>query len=267
MVVNHFSPRTIHSYLTALKRLFEFLNLPLESVTDDQLVHFVCHLKEEKGLSAASMRIAVSSIKYFFRYILGRAALVEKIPYPKKEKHSKVILSGKEVKTLLDTTHNLKHRLIFKVLYSAGLRRGELIALRADDFDWKNMQLLVRQGKGKKDRHTILAHSLRADYMAYVKEYSPTGYFFYGRNKSLPASENLLRWALGQALKRSGITKNIHLHTLRHCFASHLLSLNTNIVTIQKLLGHEDIRNTMEYFHLNHHTNTAPRSPMDIIYR
>jgi integrase len=213
------------------------------------------------------MRIAVGAIKYFFCNIIDRPALVGKIPYPKKEKHIKVILSGKEVKTLLDLTLNLKHRLIFKIIYSAGLRRGELIALRTDDFDWKNMQLTVRQGKGNKDRHTVLAQSLRVDYLAYMKQYAPTKFFFYGRDISLPASENLLRWVMEQAIKRAGITKNAHLHTLRHSFASHLLSINTDIVTVQKLMGHEDIRTTMEYMHLGHRPNNAPRSPMDVIYK
>jgi len=267
MVVNNFSNRTIVSYVAAIKRLFEYQGQSLSVLADDQLVSFVCHLKEAKGLSAASMRIAVGAIKYFYRNILGRQALVEKIPYPKKEEHIKVIFSGKEVKALLDQTLNLKHRLIFKILYSAGLRRSEIISLRPDDFDWKNMQLTIRQGKGRKDRYTVLAHSLRSDYLAYIEQYSPSNYFFYGRSKTVPASENLLRWALGQAVKRAGISKQVHLHTFRHSFASHLLSINTDIVTVQKLLGHDDIRTTMAYLHLSHRPNAAPRSPMDVIYK
>ncbi len=121
MVVNHFSPRTIRSYSAAVKRLYAFHDTPLASLSDDKLVSFICSLKEDNELSAASMRIAVGAIKYFYRHILDRAALVEKIPYPKKEKHIKVILAGKEVKQLLDLTQNLKHRLILKVLYSTGL--------------------------------------------------------------------------------------------------------------------------------------------------
>jgi integrase/recombinase XerD len=267
MVVNHFSPRTICSYSAAIKRLHAYYSFPLASLSEDNLVGFICSLKEDNELSAASMRIAVGAIKYFYRHILDRAALVEKIPYPKKEKHIKVILAGKEVRRLLDLTKNLKHRLILKVLYSTGLRRSEIIALRPDDFDWKNMQLIVRQGKGKKDRYTVLAHSLRADYLDYLKKYTPTGHFFYGRNKSAPASENLLRWVMLQAVERAQITKKVHLHTLRHSFASHLLSINTDIVTVQKLLGHDDIRTTMDYLHLNHRPNAEPRSPMDIIYK
>lgn len=267
MVVNHFSISTIKGYLAAIKRLYEYFNLPFSDLVDDQLVSFICSLKEEKGLSSASMRIAVGAIKYFYRHVLDRSALVGKIPYPKKELHIKVILSGSEVKRLLDLTLNLKHRLILKVLYSAGLRRSEILSLRMEDFDWKNMQLTVRQGKGKKDRQTVLAKTLKADYLAYVKQYSPVGYFFFGRNKLAPASENMLRWLMDKAVERAGITKNVHLHTLRHSFASHLLSLNTDIVTVQKLLGHDDIRTTMAYLHLSHRPNTAPRSPMDVIYK
>lgn len=267
MVVNHFSISTIKGYLAAIKRLYGYFNLSLNDLVDDQLVSFICSLKEEKGLSSASMRIAVGAIKYFYRHVLDRSALVSKIPYPKKEHHIKVILSGREVKRLLDLTLNLKHRLILKVLYSAGLRRSEILSLRMEDFDWKNMQLTVRQGKGKKDRQTVLAKTLKADYLSYVKQYSPAGNFFFGRDKSAPASENMLRWLMGQAVARAGITKNVHLHTLRHSFASHLLSLNTDIVTVQKLLGHDDIRTTMAYLHLSHLPNAAPRSPLDVIYK
>jgi site-specific recombinase XerD len=267
MVVNHFSQRTIISYSTALKRLYQYYNLPLESLCDDKLVGFVCSLKEEHGLSAASMRIAVGAIKYFYRFILHQETLIAKIPYPKKELHIKVILSGAEVKRLLDLTVNLKHRLILKIFYSAGLRRSEVLALRPHDFDWKNMQLTVHQGKGKKDRQTVLARSLHADYQAYIKQFTPGQHFFFGRDKSVPASENMLRWIMDQAVKRAGITKSVHLHTLRHSFASHLLSMNTDIVTVQKLLGHDDIRTTMAYLHLNHRPNATPRSPMDMIYK
>jgi site-specific recombinase XerD len=267
MVVNHFSGRTILSYSAAIKRLYAYYNQPLGSLQDDKLVGFVCSLKEVNGLSAASMRIAVGAIKYFYRYVLHQESLIGKIPYPKKEQHIKVILTGREIRQLLDLTLNLKHRLILKILYSAGLRRSEILSLRKEDFDWKNMQLTIRQGKGKKDRQTVLAKSLKADYQAYEQQYAPVGHFFFGRDKSAPASENLLRWVMGQAVKRAGITKDVHLHTLRHSFASHLLSINTDIVTVQKLLGHDDIRTTMAYLHLSHRPNAAPRSPMDIIYK
>ena len=267
MVVNHFSVSTIKSYMAAIKRLHAFYELPPEQLREDQLVAFVCHIKEGLNLSPESMRIAVSAIKYFYRHILGMSALSEKIPYPKTEKHIRTILSGAETKALFDKTINLKHRLLLKLTYSSGLRRSEVISIQLTDFDWVNMQLFVRQGKGRQDRYTILAHSLKPDFNQYLQEYSPQQFLFYGRNKNLSLSENSTRWITQRAIERAKITKpGVCLHSLRHSFASHLLAIHVDVVTVQKLMGHGHISTTMQYFHLGNRPNAEPRSPMDTIY-
>jgi integrase/recombinase XerD len=258
---------TIKGYMAAIKRLYGFHNLPLEKLTEDQLVAFVCHLKEGLNLSAATMRIAVSAIKYFYYHILDRQSLSEKIPYPKKEKHIRTILTGAEIKMLFEKTTNLKHRLLLKLAYSGGLRRSELLTVRPEDFDWKNMQLIIRQGKGKKDRYTVLAKSLKADFDKYIKMHAPPNTLFYGRKKNQTLSENSTRWIIDQALIRTANTKSgVCLHSLRHSFATHLLAIHTDVVTVQYLMGHDDIRTTMEYFHLGNRPDYKPQSPMDIIY-
>jgi len=268
MVVNHFTVSTIKAYMSAIKRLKLFHEPdPLETLTEDQLVAFICHLREGLSLSSASMRIAVGAIRYFYRFILCRPALVEIIPYPKKEKHVRAILAGTETLRLFELTVNLKHRFLLKLVYSAGLRRSELITLRPEDFDWGNRQLLVKQGKGRKDRYTVLATSLRPDFDKYMQQYSPDGFLFYGRDRNLPLNENATRWIINQAVARAGITKpGICLHSLRHSFASHLLAMHTDVVTVQKLMGHDDIRTTMGYFHLGNRPNPGPKSPLDILY-
>lgn len=267
MVVNHFSVSTIKGYMAAIKRLQAFHGLPPQQLTEDHLVAFVCDIKEGRGLSPESMRIAVSAIKYFYRHILGKHALSQEIPYPKKETYIRTILSGNETRMLFEKTDNLKHRLMLKLTYSSGLRRSEVIMVRLADFDWMNMQLLVRQGKGRKDRYTILAHSLKPDFDQYVKEHSPGEFLFYGRDKTQGLSENSTRWIMRKAVERAAITKpGVCLHSLRHSFATHLLSIHTDIVTIQKLMGHSDIKTTMLYFHLGNRPNKGPVNPLDIIY-
>lgn len=252
--------------MAAIKRLYKFYDLLPEQLTEIQLVSFVCYLKEDLNRSAATMRISVSAIKYFYKHILDRQTLSEKIPYPKKEKIKRTILSGAEIKLLFDRTGNLKHRLFLKLTYSSGLRRSEILALQTNSFDWKNMQVLVR-GKGKKDRYTILAKSIKADYDAYIKQEKPENALFSGRTKNRPLSENSTRWIINQAVKRAGIKKQgVCLHSLRHSFATHLLALNTDVYTVQRLMGHDDIRTTMEYFHLGNMPNPKPKSPMDTIY-
>jgi integrase/recombinase XerD len=207
MVAHNFAVSTIKSYTLAIKRLHAFHGLPLEKLADDQLLAFVCHIHEGLGLSDDSMRVAVSAIKYFYRHILGMGALAAKVPYPKKAKHIRVILSGTETHALFEKTENVKHRLLLKLAYSAGLRRSEVISVRLADFDWQNMQLLVRQGKGRKDRYTILAHSLRPDFDRYIKRHSPKEFLFYGRDKKQALSENSTRWIMDQAIERAHITK------------------------------------------------------------
>jgi len=267
MVVNHFSVSTIKGYMAAIRRLHAFHGLPPEQLTEDQLVAFVCHIKEGLKLSSVSMRIAVSAIKYFYLHILGMTAIAGKVPYPKQEKKIRIILPGAETRTLFEKTTNIKHRLLLKLTYSAGLRRSEVISIQLADFDWKNMQLLVRQGKGKKDRFSVLAHSLKPDFDQYVTKYSPQRFLFPGRNKNQHLSENSTRWIMDQAIERAGITKpGVCLHSLRHSFASHLLAIHTDVVTVQKLMGHDDIRTTMQYFHLGNRPNSEPKSPMDTIY-
>ena len=267
MVAHFLAENTIKGYMLAIKRLHAFHGLPLEQLRDDQLIAFVCHIREGLGLSVESMRIAVSAIKYFYRHIMNMDALACKIPYPKKEKLIRVILSGAETRTLFNRTENLKHRLLLKLTYSAGLRRSEVISVQLADFDWLNMQLLVHQGKGRKDRYTILARSLKPDFDRYIEKFSPGECLFYGRKKDQQLSENSTRWIMDQAIERAQITKaGVCLHSLRHSFASHLLAIHTDVVTVQKLMGHDDIRTTMQYFHLGNRPNSDPRSPMDTIY-
>ena len=127
------------------------------------------------------------------------------------------------------------------------------------------MQVTIRRGKGNKDRHTVLARALRVDYLLYTKQYEPGQFLFFGRNKNTPITPSLLRWAMDKAIERAGITKNVHLHSLRHSFASHLLSVNTDIVTLQKLLGHDDIRTTMAYLHLNHRPHNELKVTLSLI--
>jgi site-specific recombinase XerD len=267
MVIQNFTISTIRGYTAAIIRLQNHYSTLPEKISETQLVSFICHLKENLGLSKATMHISVAVIKYFYRKVLNKTALIEKIPYPKKEKHIPEILNGSEIRLLINNCQNLKHQLLLKLIYSAGLRRSEIINLSLNDLDRIGMQIIVRQGKGQKDRYSILAHSLLNDLDFYIKQYQPVGRLFYGRIKSGPISASLIRWAMAQALRKAQITKKVNIHSLRHSFASHLLSLNTDVITIQKLLGHGDIRTTMAYLHLNHHPDNKPKSPLDVIYK
>ena len=224
-------------------------------------------LKKIMACRFQALRIAVGAIKYFYKHILDEEAHIGNIPYPRKEEHLNAFLTGSEVKRLLDLTYNLKDRLILKIVYSAGLRRGELMNLRPEDFDWKNMQIMVRQGKGKKDRLTVLAKSLQQDYHAYMKDYAPQGYLFFGSDRSIPAYGNSGRTVSCGSCKTSRYSKeSIHSYTSAFVrltpFKSQYRYCNS-----AETPRHWRIQSTMKYLHLNHRFNTEPRSPMDVIYK
>lgn len=266
MSVQNLSSETVESYVRGVIQLEHFSGKYLEELTPEDVLTFLYYLKDDQKRAQTTIRIAASGIKYFYQHIVVRQDMVSIIPNPKRELHLPEILSGKEIKRLFDLTENIKHLTIMKVAYSAGLRRSEIQNLRVEDIDSKKMEIRIRQGKGKKDRNTILAKDALLTLRKYYTEYKPEGILFYGRSKHEQISETALAWMLGRAAQRAEITRKISTHTLRHSFASHQLSMGTDIFTIKKLLGHEDIRTTMLYLHINSNSNKPIKSPLDVIY-
>ncbi len=253
-------------YIAGAKELALFCKKPYQEIESDEIMAYLVSLREERGLSRNTMRIYSCGIKYMYRHVVKREGIVQEIPYPKKTNYIPEILTSSELKRLFDLTVNLKHRAFLKLVYSAGLRRNEASNLLITDIDSRQMQILVRKGKGQKGRYSILSKDALLDLRAYIKKESPVHYLFNGRDKGTPLSENSTRWIMGQAVARAGITKNVSLHSLRHCFASHLLSMGTDLLTVQRLLGHSSIRTTMVYLHLGQLPKKPPTSPLDIIY-
>ncbi len=266
MVIENLSPRTIRSYIHYPLKLAEFFNANPRTLTTEEIYAFLVYLKEEKHHSRSTMRIAVSGIRYLYQHILKRSSIIDEVPYPKQEKYLPEILSGKEVKGLFILTENIKHKAILMLAYSAGLRRSEIIDLLLVDIDRNNMQLNIRKGKGNKARKAILSRHLLGVLEQYYLAYHPENYLFNGKKKPGQISAGAVNWAFRQAIKRTGIKKNLSLHNLRHSFASHLLSMGVSLMDIQVLLGHSDIRTTMVYLHLNRRRGTAPCSPLDILF-
>jgi site-specific recombinase XerD len=266
MVSQNLAKSTIEGYVYGARQLAVYCQKEFTQIDTDEVYAFLCHLKEERGLSRQTMRIAVSGIKYLYTHLLSREDIVREVPYPKQEKYLPEILTGQEVKRLLDKTSNLKHRAFLKLVYSAGLRRSEACSLLLSDVDFKAMQIRIRQGKGRKDRYATLSRDAAIDLKKYIRHIKPEKYLFHGRIRGTRLSDESARWAMTQALKRAGISKTVSLHSLRHSFASHSLSLGANLLTIQNLLGHEDIRTTMVYLHINQLVATPFKNPLDVIY-
>jgi integrase/recombinase XerD len=184
------------------------------------------------------------------------------IQRPKKEKVLPKVLSEQEVLSILHCSENLKHKAILSLIYSAGLRRGELINMKVNDIDSKRMYVIIRQGKGRKDRYSILSEKVLELLRRYFTEYKPKEWLFegqFGGQYSATSIQNILR----DAVTRAKIRKKVTVHTLRHCFATHLLEHGVDIRYIQELLGHESSKTTEIYTHITQRGLGKIKSPLD----
>jgi site-specific recombinase XerD len=200
---------------------------------------------------------------------LKRAYMLEHIPFPKVPLRLPTVLSPEEVTRLIDAAPNLLYRTILMTLYSTGMRRGELVQLKASDIDKELMLIHIREGKGKRDRNVPLSLKLLEALREYWRWMKPVTYLFPGvvdgRRVDAPASDKVVWHACRVAAQRAGMTKRIHPHTLRHSFATHLLEAGADLPTIQNLLGHADIRDTTIYLHLSRKHLNAVANPLDEI--
>lgn len=266
MEVEHFSDSSVSCYLHAIKQLCQFSNRLPDNINEEDLYLFLSHLKNERGLSRETIRNTLQGIRFVYRKIYKRIDIIQDVPYPKQTKKIPVILNSKEVLRLFASAKSLKHRMVLKIAYSGGLRRNEISRLKLVDIDSKSKLIRIENSKGNKDRYTLLAQNLIPELREYYTRYKPVKYLFNGRYKGFPYSEEGLRWTFDQALLKSGIQKDVSLHSLRHAFASHLVAMGTEIFTIQKLMGHDDIRTTMVYLQLNHlHEKNTLISPLDLL--
>ena len=266
MVIENLASRTITSYLNGPKRLIEYYDKHPRNISTDEIYTFLVYQKEVKKHSRNTMRINVNGIRYLYKNFLDRPEIVDQVPYPKQEKYLPEIFTGKELKRLFDHIHNSKHRTMLKLIYSSGLRRGEVRKIKLYDINRKTMQIHIRRGKGKKDRYVQLSVHILKEIENYFKESKPEIYLFNGRKKGSKISESAIRWALLQALKREKLIKKLHIHSLRHSFASHHVSMGTNLLNIQQLLGHETIQTTLIYLHLSNKISGCLNNPLDLMY-
>jgi len=191
--------------------------------------------------------------------------LAMQIPYPKEKPSLPQILSREELTRLFDACLNAKHRVMFRLLYSSGLRRGEILRLTADDLITKDgkYQIRINCSKGGKDRYTVLSKKVLAELRQYYLSYHPKKYLFNGGLKGTAMTPTGLRHALNAAVKRAAINKEVNLHILRHCFASHALEEGINLKTLQYLLGHSAVQTTMVYLHVSEVPLSKAFNPLD----
>lgn len=244
--LKRYSFNTARSYIT----LFEgFLNFykehKLEYLTEQEiriyLEHLVC-----KGRSDSYLNQAINSIKFYYEVVLEQPNRFYSIERPRKRDRLPTVLSKEEVQQMLEVTDNLKHRCMLMLLYSAGLRRSEVLNLLPTDIDSERMLILVRKAKGGKDRYTLLGKRMLEELRLYFKTYRPQNFLFEGLRGDA-YSETSLGAVVKRAAEKAGIYKKVTAHTLRHSFATHLLEQGTDLRYIQALLGHESTKTTEIY--------------------
>ncbi len=251
-----YSKQTKKAYCYHVKDLLTFLNKSKLNLNKDGVKLYLL----SNDLSINSMRLKVMSIRFFFLEVLKQPLDKMEIPTPKKIKTLPQVLSKENISKIIHNTHNLKHRLIIKLLYSSGLRLQELVDLKRNCIDFDRNLIFVKSGKGKKDRITLLSEELKLDLLKYYSNYNfKTNYLIEGRNNKYSKK------SVQKVLKIAGETigKRVTPHMLRHSFATHLLESGVDIRYIQKLLGHSDVRTTEIYTHVSNKALENIKSPLD----
>jgi site-specific recombinase XerD len=248
--IRHYSPRTIETYIDRVCGFARHFGTSPERLGPDEIRIYQRFLVEEKRVSWASFNQTVSALRFLYGVTLDRKDVIPRIPYPKHETKLPIVLSVDEVGRLLGAVQNLKHRTILMTLYGAGLRLSEALVLTVTDIDSARMVVRVQQGKGRKDRYVDLSETLLAALRAYWKAYRPPQWLFPGRSPDRPLDPTAVQHVCTRARRRAGLQKPVSPHTLRHCYATHLLEAGKDLRTIQLRLGHQALTTTARYLHV-----------------
>ena len=263
--IKRYSYSTIKSYSNALKNFLDaFPGSEPSQINVTQIENFINSMVVDKNISQAYQKVLVAAIKMFYNEMLRKNYNLNYLFPDRTEKKLPVILDVSEIKAMLDSIQNLKHKAILSLIYSAGLRISEAIEMKVSDIDSKRMLIRVRQAKGKKDRYVMLSEKLLFLLREYYKEYKPKEYLFEGQ-KGGKYSARSVQSIFQQALHQSGINKKASVHTLRHSFATHLLESGTDIRVIQQLLGHSSIKTTQVYTQISNASISRIKSPLDTL--
>jgi site-specific recombinase XerD len=207
----------------------------------------------------------VCALRFFYRVTLGRTEQLPLIPYGRIPRKLPDVLSPQEVLRLLDAAPAGRDRVLLQVVYACGLRLGEVLHLRVTDIDSARMVVHVRQGKGGKDRFLPLSVRLLAELRAYWRQYRPTTWLFPGATPDRPLNHSSVQRPFQQLVRKAGLSKRVTPHTLRHSYATHLLEAGVDVVTVQRLLGHNDLQTTARYLHISTQRLRQTPSLLDLL--
>ena len=261
--IRNMSPRTERIYIDLVARFALHFHRSPDRLGLPEIEQYLFFLRDTRKVSYCWFNQCVCALRFFYLYVMDRPDLVMRIPYGRRERHLPVVLSGDELVALLAAIGSLRDRVLLTVLYSAGIRLGEVCRLRVEDIDSSRMLLRIRQGKGHKDRFAPLSPTALDLLRQWWRATRPAGLLFPNKNDpSRPICPDTVQRAVKVAARRAGITKRISPRTLRHSFATHLMEQGTSMRVIQVLLGHAHSRTTETYTHVS---PAQARSPLDRI--
>ena len=266
----NYTQSTTRAYLRTIEDFARYFKRPPDQLGPEQIREYVAYLFRVRKLTDNTVNQRVGALRFFYIKTLKKSWNVEETPYPKKRFRLPAVLSADEVSRLIESALTPFHRTILITLYATGVRRAELANLQIADIDSQRMVVHVRGGKGRKDRDIMLSPNLLEELRQHYRRLSrkQSGWLFPGgrwHTADYPITTKVVWYACREAAKRAGIRKPLHPHTLRHCFATHLLEAGADLRTIQILLGHSDLKETTIYLHLSQRHLSATASPLDAL--
>lgn len=263
LTLGHYSERTSQTYIHWLIRLSQYYNCSPAELTEEQVQAFLLFLIKEKKLTWSTVNQALSAFRFFYEKVLHHERADLRVPARRKVTHRASIYSAEQVAELLNLAHNPKHRALLMCIYGAGLRVSEAVVLKPNHIESKRGLIRVESGKGHKDRYTILPDRLLHELRDYYRYFHPGEWLFFGRDRTKPMPIGSAQKIFYLIRNRAGIDHG-GIHTLRHCFATHMLEAGADIHELKRLLGHATLKTTSGYIHISkEHLIGNIHSPLD----
>jgi integrase/recombinase XerD len=266
MELRNLSKNTQKSYLQAVSGLAKHYKQSPDKMTKEMIEDYLLYLKKEKGQALTTVGTAITGLRFFYNYILGDEKLSPSLTFSKTPKNLPTVLSQEEIWSIINAPDNIKHRLMLMTTYSAGLRASETLALKPENIDSKRMLIKVENGKGCKQRYTLLSKKLLPELREYYRTYQPKILLFPSHREGKPLAYETIRSVYDKARKKVDVKRNDGVHTLRHSFATHLLEAGYDIRKIQVLMGHTRLTTTMIYLNVSRETLAKIPSPLDLFH-
>lgn len=261
-----YSVSTIRTYTNEFIQFLDILQeKPAADLTEDRLKDYIHYCHDELKLSESTIHSRMNALKFYYEQLLGKEKFFWRIPRPKKPLLLPKVFSKEQVAKLINSIENHKHKTMIMLTYGCGLRVSEVVSLKIKDVDGQRKLLFVRKAKGKKDRVVSLSPAMLVMLREYYKRYKPRDFLFEGQYKDEHLSARSIQNVLRLAKQKAGIKQDGNMHVLRHSFATHLLDKGIDVVFIQKLLGHNDIKTTLKYLHVTNKDLVQIISPLDDI--